>query len=69
MEKRHRIVLKCSDPGNHIDEAVLIQQDGQHVFFSEDLIEEAKAKICELEAPDKNTVISIINGIMRKIDD
>lgn len=66
MEKRHRIVLKCSDPGNHIDEAVLIQQDGQHVFFSEDLIEEAISEISALDDLQKETIIGILNGIMRK---
>lgn len=66
MEKRHRIVLKCSDPGNHIDEAVLIQQDGQHVFFSEDLIETAISEISALDDLQKETIIGILNGIMRK---
>lgn len=66
MEKRHRIVLKCSDPGNHIDEAVLIQQDGQHVFFSEDLIKAAISEISALDDLQKETIIGILNGIMRK---
>lgn len=66
MEKRHRIVLKCSDPGNHIDEAVLIQQDGQHVFYSEDLIETAISEISALDDLQKETIIGILNGIMRK---
>lgn len=66
MEKRHRIVLKCSDPGNHIDEAVLIQQDGQHVFFSEDLIEAAISEISALDDLQKEAIIGILNGIMRK---
>lgn len=66
MEKRHRIVLKCSDPGNHIDEAVLIQQDGQHVFYSEDLIKAAISEISALDDLQKETIIGILNGIMRK---
>lgn len=66
MEKRHRIVLKCSDPGNHIDEAVLIQQDGQHVFYSGDLIKAAISEISALDDLQKETIIGILNGIMRK---